>query len=730
MSDKPTRREFLKVSAATMAGGVAAYWGLDGEGHDADAAGVKADKVVPTFCELCFWKCGVLAHVKNGKVFKLTGNPKHPLSNGRLCPRGAGGLGALYDPDRLKRPLIRTKAGGKEQWKPVSWDEALDYTAKRLKEVKDKHGAQSIALYSHGHGGGFFKILLKGMGSGVIVAPSFDQCRGARTVGLNLTFGRSVGSLEQIDVRNSRCVAFIGSHLGENMHNTAVQDMATALDNGATFITVDPRFSIMASKSKHWLPIKPGTDIALLLAWANVLITEGIYDKQFVANNAHGFDEFAKYIKDKTPEWAYTETGLEPKLIRDTARELARNAPASLVHPGRRVAWYGDDTQRTRAIALVNALLGNYGKKGGFYLGQKVPVKKFKIPALPKLAKFTPKTDFPLAGKACAYDVMDSSLSQKGQPATVKAWIVYGCNVPLTLPDTAKTIKAMQELEFVVAVDTMPAEVTSYADVILPETTYLERYDDLHAPPYHTPYVALRQPAVKPMYDTKPGWWIAQGLAKRLGLEKYFPYKDIEEYLETRCKSSGISFSQLKKDGAITKPGAQIYDSSPTMKFATPSGKIEFVSTRLAELEGHSPVPVYTRPDEPPEGYFRLLFGRSPVHTFSRTTNNKQLLELCPENEVWLNTEMARHMGLRSGDKVMLENQSQIKEGPIKVKVTERIRQDCVYMVHGFGREDKRLKASFRKGASDSRLLTRIKRDPLMGATGMNVNFVTLYKAV
>ncbi|MBM4319395.1 MAG: nitrate reductase, partial [Deltaproteobacteria bacterium] len=122
------------------------------------------------------------------------------------------------------------------------------------------------------------------------------------------------------------------------------------------------------------------------------------------------------------------------------------------------------------------------------------------------------------------------------------------------------------------------------------------------------------------------------------------------------------------------------------------------------------------------------LFGRAPVHTFSRTTNTPMLLEIFPENELWVNAEMARILGLRRGDRVMLENGDGVKTGPIRVRATERIRQDCVYMVHGFGRENRKLRASFGKGANDSRLITRVKRDPIMGGTGMNVNFVTLTK--
>ena len=205
MSHPLNRRSFLKISSATILGSVAATTGLSSlrQVHAGPEAHGPDDRVVPTFCELCFWKCGVLASVRDGVVYKLEGNPLHPLSNGKLCPRGTGGVGALYDEDRLRRPLIRTRVGTEEKWREVSWDEALDFTAKRLQEVKAQHGAQSIALFSHGHGGGFFKTLLKGLGSTNIVAPSNDQCRGPRESGFELTFGAAVGSVETLSLIHS-----------------------------------------------------------------------------------------------------------------------------------------------------------------------------------------------------------------------------------------------------------------------------------------------------------------------------------------------------------------------------------------------------------------------------------------------------------------------------------------------------------------------------------------------
>jgi len=232
--------------------------------------------------------------VKDGRVTKIKGNPKDPLSNGHLCPRGAGGTGLLYDPDRLQKPMVRRDKRGSQVFEEVSWDDALGVVAENFERIKAEHGAGALALFSHGYGGSWMKHLFKAYGSPNIAAPSYAQCRGPREVGFDLTFGSGVGSPENTDIRNARCLVLIGSHLGENMHNTQVQEFAEAVGNGASIIVVDPRFSVAASKAKHFLPIKPGTDIALLLAWMNVLIEEDLYDKDYIDRYAIGFEALAK----------------------------------------------------------------------------------------------------------------------------------------------------------------------------------------------------------------------------------------------------------------------------------------------------------------------------------------------------------------------------------------------------------------------------------------------------
>ncbi|MCB9914004.1 MAG: molybdopterin-dependent oxidoreductase [Planctomycetes bacterium] len=688
------------------------------------------DEVVASVCEMCFWKCGIRVHKQDGVATKIEGNPAHPLSRGRLCPRGTGALGNLYDPDRLRVPLIREGERGEDRFREATWEEALDRVAEGLRGVIETHGPQAIAMLYHGAGGSFFKTLVKALGSANIAAPSYAQCRGPREAGFELTFGEGLGSPEPLDLANAKCVALIGSHLGENMHNTQVQDFAEGLSKGMRVITVDPRFSTAAGKSAWWLPIRPGTDMALLLGWANLLIQEGWYDRAFVEQHATGFDQLAAEVARYTPEAVFVETGIRPDVLRATARELAQAAPSALVHPGRHVTWYGDDSQRSRAIAIVNALLGNWGALGGFYLTSKSELKGF--PGEPAAHPEAPAADrkegqYVFANENVASGLRDATLT--GEPYPIHAWLVYGSNLPNVLPDARKTYEAIQKLDFMVAIDILPAEICGWADVVLPECTYLERYDDLIAPFHREPFIALRQPVVEPLGDSKPGWWMAKELAKRLGVDAYFPWEDPRELIEERMRATGYDEAQvatLFAEGALrTEPAPLYFAPGEAYEWGTPSGKIELWSQQLADM-GFDPVPVHRRPAQPGPGEFRLLFGRAPVHTFGRTTNNARLLQQFPENELWINRSVAQDLGLRNGQPVMVTNQDGATTGPIKVKATERIRHDCVYMVHGFGHTSKHLRRAFGVGANDAALVTRYEVDPLMGGTGMNVNFVTL----
>ncbi len=726
-----SRRRFLKISGATIATAAILTGATKTFVKGADKINkekVKGIQKIPTYCDLCFWKCGAIAYLKDGELWKVEGNPLDPLSKGRLCPRGTGGVGAHYDKDRLKTPLIRKNLRGEEKWVEVTWDEALDFIADKMNKIKQQYGPEAVALFSHGIGGNFIKHLLRAYGSPNETAPSFAQCRGPREVGFELTFGDVVGSPERTDIENAKCLVLIGSHLGENMHNTQVQEFSNAVQKGASIIVVDPRFSVAASKAKFYLPIKPGTDLALLLAWMGVIVREKLYDIEYVEKYGYGFDKFAAEVSQYTPEWAYIETGIEPEVIVETAREMARYKPATLVHPGRHVTWYGDDAQRSRAIALLNALLGSWGRKGGFYVPYSFSIPKYPYPPYPELKKEpvdNPNSRFPFAtGEQISTGIREATIT--GQPYPIKGWFIYGTNLMQALPNRDETIKAIQNLDLMVVVDVVPSEIAGWADVVLPESVYLERYDDLNTSPFKEGFVGIRQPVIDEPNDQKPNWWIAKKLAEKLGLEAYFPWKDVEEYLDTRLKAAGLSLEELKKTGIIKTAERPIYfEDGVEPEFATPSGKIEFYSDQLAGA-GFDPIPRYTKHEQPPEGYFRLLYGRAPVHTFSKTQSNPLLSDMMSENELWINADIAAKIGLRNGQKVRLKNQDGVLSDPIKVKATERIRKDCVYMVHGFGQKSRQLRSTYKKGASDAELITKYNTDPLMGGTAMNVNFVTI----
>ena len=225
----------------------------------------------------------------------------------------------------------------------------------------------------------------------------------------------------------------------------------------------------------------------------NVLVTEELYDKEYVAQHGFGFDAFAASIAGYTPEWAYPETGIEPDVIRETAREMARHRPATLVHPGRHATWYGDDAQRSRAIALLNALLGSWGRKGGFYTPAMMDVPGLSVSAVPgrprRARSTTPARSTRSRIETITTGIREATIT--GQPYPVKGWIIYATNLLQALPNEAETIKAIQKLDLLVVVDVIPSEMAGWADVVLPESTYLERYDDLNVELFREPFVAL-----------------------------------------------------------------------------------------------------------------------------------------------------------------------------------------------------------------------------------------------
>ncbi len=294
------RRKFLKLSASACA--ALAALELQGNsmfrpaaastGKPAMLPGSLGAKDIPSVCEMCFWRCPIVGKVKNGRLVKIEGNPKSPANSTTVCARGNSGIQLLYDPDRMKYPLKRTGERGEGKWARISWDEALDEVAHNIKKVKDKYGPHALAYFDHGASAEFMRGIFKDLGTeNYTNEPAFFQCVGPAALAFLKTVGYvASGTRQYIDMKNAKAILLMGSHIGENVHVSHVREYMEGLQNGAKLVVVDPRFSAPAGKADLYLPIRPGTDTALLLAWMNFIIEKGLYDREFVQNNCIGFD--------------------------------------------------------------------------------------------------------------------------------------------------------------------------------------------------------------------------------------------------------------------------------------------------------------------------------------------------------------------------------------------------------------------------------------------------------
>ena len=532
MHFKPiSRRGFLKGLTTTAAAGTVLGGPKAAQAFSLARVpeALPAEREVQTFCELCFWNCGVVAKVRKNRVLELAGHPDHPTSQGRLCGRGNAGAGFVVDGDRLKYPMIRVGERGEGRFRRAGWREAYQTIAQGFARIKEQHGAEALALFYHGAGGPLLRSMMVAYGSPNFAGPAYAQCKGARNVGYELTFGEKLASPEPLDFEQTGCMVFFGSHLGENAHNSQVQEFVRARARGARLVVLDPRFSTVAQKADVWLPLKPGSDLAVILAWIHLLLADEAYDQAFVERHCLGLEELKAHVAPCTPAWAAAEAGVEESAIRAAYGLIRAAMPAVLVHPGRHVSWYGEaDTQRARGQAILTALLGAWWAPGGIYRSESPSLGDFPGPDYPELPRDVDKSAgrFPFAQEVTTNGLREATIS--GKPYPIKGWFVHGTNLIQSMPNQQETIAAIRNLELLVVCDVLPTEITQWADVLLPEDVYLERYDDLKAGSGRQPYIGIRQPAVQSPHDTRPAWRIAKELATELGLGDFFAFERFE----------------------------------------------------------------------------------------------------------------------------------------------------------------------------------------------------------
>jgi len=728
MPNTLSRRDFLKVGGAALGALTVSRFVPPRVVAAARTAGLldqNGDGYIPTMCEMCVWRCGVLAKVEEGRVVKLEGNPDHPNSKGKLCARGQSGLMNTYDPDRVLTPLIRVGQRGEGKFRKASWDEALDVVAANMLKIKEQYGAQAMIFSStHNLSQVQFENLLYAFGS-----PNYGTqrslCFNAMVTAFSLTYGIEEPSRDYTSVKY---ILLTGRNLLEAISTSETSDLMDAVARGAKLVVLDPRFTKTASKATEWLPIRPGTDLAFILAMINVIVTEKLGDCEFTARYAVGCDKLPAHIAFYTPEWAAKKTGIEADTIRRIAREFAAAMSDALAHPGWRTSNFINSFQTERAIATLNAIVGNVLTPGGCLNAENpeasgITLGKPSQPPYPRLSSL--RLDgvpwkYPLVPLKLGVfqELRDAVLT--GQPYQAHGWFIARQNPVLSLPDRQKTLEAFGKMDFIVTVDIIMNDSAWFSDVVLPEASYLERYDPLLPV---SGKVFIRQPVIEPQGEAQSALWIYKQLGERLGLGDFFQYQDEEDYIRQQLAPLGnYSLEELRLHGYVEPPAKE---KSQEITFNTPSGKVEVYSETLANA-GYPALPTWEEPPSPNADQFYLLTGKVGQHTQMGTQNNQLLHKYEDYPRLWMNPEAADKLGLKDWE--LVEVTSEVGSVKVPVQVTPAIRADCVYLTPGYGHLSKGLRTAYGDGVSDSVLhVTYV--DPVSGGQALSQTFVTVKKA-
>jgi thiosulfate reductase/polysulfide reductase chain A len=721
-----SRRDFLKIGAAA-AGAIGATGGtaLVTRARSVDRSGWAGHRVgavtrVPSMCQACTTACGVIGTLKDGRLVSITGNPEDPNSRGSVCAKGTAGPSILYDASRTLYPLKRAGKRGEGKWRRITWKQAYEEISQRLRVIRESgHPEEFAFLQGRNRSTDIVSRFLNAYGT-----PShFNHralCSLNRRAAMLATVGDSdwdLGDYEHSDyVLNFGC-NFAEAHQGHIP--TVIRIMAGREKRGTKIVTFEARLSNSAAVSDEWCCVKPGTDGLIALAMSQVICSERLWNKEwFDTWSNYSAEDIGRHLEPYTPEFAERESGVAAATIRRIAREFAASAPrcTTISNRGSHAHWNG--FYNDRAIILLNAIVGNMGEVGGFNWS---PFESWDKKQLPEPKPVPPRPtarsviadakDWPLAnawkGKAMRVgEIIFLWIKEKRQK--VSALMSYNVDPVWAWPDTELVTEVLRNEDLVpfhVCLDVMYSDTAHLADIVLPWTTWMERWDiDSRPPAQLIDYVGLRQPLVKPLGESKDIREIFPELARRIGggMEKYFPWRTAEEYFEEYYKPVPGGFEYMRKHGVWqdrgkkpnyrpfakqlsakdlegstidTTTGIVHKGEDPDTKepiaigimvkglavrgFNTPTRKLEiyskFINDKGNEVGAEiNPLPIYA----PVPDHHRMLAGdhlimisfKWNVHNGHRTMQSKWLCEIVHSNPAWIHPETAKRFGLKEGD--------------------------------------------------------------------------------
>lgn len=676
-----------------------------------------------SLCNVCSSHCGMQVHVKGGRAWKVTGHPDHGRSRGKLCPRAHAGLHWIYDPGRVKTPLKRV---GPEQFEAISWDQATDEIAERLQAVLDQYGPQAVFYGQNPRRTGttYGNRFMTALGVNTIQTHN-AACNTARSRGVGAVLGRT----RDADWSNSKYLLFIGRNMGEGIRTATGTAFTTAIARGAKIVCVDPRLNESAALG-DWVPIRPGTDLALLLAISNVLVTEGLYDRDFVAEYTLGFEQFEAVLPEYTPEWAEELTTIPASKIREIARGLAAAAPAAAVDTSWKGAFgagYANSTDTARAVAYVNLLLGNINQRGGIRISRGASLASPSFPSPPSVS--TPRgdgvgTEYPLA---TGHGLPHLSM-QKAQEGLVKAGIVRHHNPLRTFPDYDHMLAGYRAMDLLVVCETHMTETALEADYILPEPSWAEREEVIEN---KGTTIAMRTKVVDKIHpETKSFDEIVVMLAQKMGVGQYFDFT-LDDWNEALLANQSFSLADLKATGSVT---VSVEQPQGVPEAGTSSKKYEFFNEAF-ERNGFNGIAQW----HPPEtglalaaNEFRMTHGKQAYHSHCATANIPMLAQVTKDYDtarVWMNAARAAELGIVDGDTVRFTSKDDGRSSTARVKVTQRIHPEMVFAPGGYGNRSPYFQVSDEVGGLNPHDITKYRLEPIVGHTMMNELIVQVERA-